>query len=128
MSRLHLTNLSAEPDAKIYGWLEKADALRPARRVVSLPDTCPGKAPLPTGTCYVTADPGWRRFALSDVGCGMSVCRTTLTLDDIGTASFRDAWNGLCDALAAKRNKGLGDLGSGNHFLDAAASHDDESI
>ena len=123
-----LTNLSAEPDQVIYGWLEKANALRPAERVVVLPDVCPGKSPLPTGTAFLTKDPGWRRFAVSDVGCGISVVRTSLTLDDVDQPDFRRMWDALADDLAARRNKGLGDLGSGNHFLDAAASLDDGSI
>ena len=125
---MDLLNLSAEPDAVIYGWLERADALRPAVRVVSLPDTCPGKSPLPTGTAYLTRDPGWRRFALSDVGCGMTLVRSTLTLDDVETDGFRRTWDALCDDLATRRNRGLGDLGSGNHFLDAAASIDDGRV
>jgi RNA-splicing ligase RtcB len=37
-------------------------------------------------------------------------------------------WDALADDLAARRNKGLGDLGSGNHFLDAAASMADGSL
>lgn len=123
-----LTNLSSEPDQIIYGWLERSDALRPAKRVISLPDTCPGKSPLPTGTGYLTDAADWRRFALSDVGCGICVVRTRLRLDDVTTPDFKRDWDALCDDLAERRNKGLGDLGSGNHFLDAAASHRDESI
>jgi RNA-splicing ligase RtcB len=123
-----LTNLSAEPDAVILGWLTKANALSSAKRVISLPDTCPGKSPLPTGTGFLTDSADWRRFAVSDVGCGMSVVRTSLSLDDIGTDEFRSAWDGLCEALSRNRNRGLGDLGSGNHFLDAAVSHQDGSV
>jgi RNA-splicing ligase RtcB len=78
-------NLSREPDYVIRQWLTVSNAIKAALRVISLPDTCPGKSPLPTGTAFLTADPGWRRFALSDVG-------------------------------------------SGNHFLDAAASHTDGSV
>lgn len=126
--RANLLNLSAEPDQKIYGWLERADALRSAHTVISLPDTCPGKSPLPTGTGYLTQSAQWRRFAVSDVGCGIAVVRSTLTLADIETEEFRRTWSALCDDLAANRNKGLGDLGSGNHFLDAVCSYTDESI
>lgn len=123
-----LTNLSAEPNQVIFGWLERANALKSAKRIVSLPDTCPGKSPLPTGTGYLTEDANWRRFAVSDVGCGIAVIRTSLKLSDLDTQPFRDAWDGLCDAMAERRNQGLGDLGSGNHFLDAAASYTDESV
>ena len=128
MGKLNLTNLSAEPDAKIYGWLEKTGALPAADRVISLPDTCPGKSPLPTGTAMVTRDPNWRRFALSDVGCGMSLVRTTLTIDDAYGPVFRQMWDALADELAGRRKGRLGDLGSGNHFIDAAVSHEDGSV
>lgn len=123
-----LINLSAEPNQVIFGWLERSNALSSAKLVISLPDTCPGKSPLPTGTGYLTDASDWRRFALSDVGCGISVVRTSLSLADIKGSSFRDAWDGVCSSLASRRNKGLGDLGSGNHFLDAAVSYEDESV
>ncbi len=99
-----------------------------AQTVISLPDTCPGKSPLPTGTALLTNDSNWRRFALSDVGCGMAVVRTRFSGPDVSTPAFRKIWDELCDALAARRNLGLGDLGSGNHFLDAAESHTDGSL
>ena len=123
-----LTNLSAVPDPVILGWLEKANAMRVAKHVVSLPDTCPGKSPLPTGMGFLTQAPDWRRFAVSDVGCGICIVRTGLALSDGSGSEFRKAWDGLCEALAARRNRGLGDLGSGNHFLDAIASYGDDSV
>lgn len=123
-----LTNLSAEPSQVILSWLEKANALGVARHVISLPDTCPGKSPLPTGTGFLTTAADWRRLALSDVGCGICVARTRLMLDDVETADFRDAWDGLCQDIAGRRNKGLGDLGSGNHFLDAVVSYENDSV
>ncbi|MDX2118872.1 MAG: RtcB family protein, partial [Planctomycetota bacterium] len=121
-------NLSREPDYVIRQWLTISNAIKAALRVISLPDTCPGKSPLPTGTAFLTPDPGWRRFALSDVGCGMCVVRTSFTAEDVHTPAFRTLWDRLCDDLAERRNKGLGDLGSGNHFLDAAVSHTDNSV
>lgn len=123
-----LMNLSSEPDQVIFGWLQKANALSVAKFVVSLPDTCPGRSPLPTGTGFLTESADWRRFALSDVGCGMAVVRTALLQAEIDTPSFRTTWDGLANDLATRRNKGLGDLGSGNHFLDAVASYDNESV
>ncbi|MEM1166242.1 MAG: RtcB family protein [Planctomycetota bacterium] len=123
-----LVNLSAEPNQVILGWLERANALVSAKRVVSLPDTCPGKSPVPTGTGYMTDVSDWRRFALSDVGCGIAVVRTSLTFADTTSQGFRDAWDGVCADLGARRNQGLGDLGSGNHFLDAVVSYEDESV
>jgi RNA-splicing ligase RtcB len=125
---MHLTNLSSEPDHVILGWLRRANALPFAERVISLPDTCPGKSPLPTGTGFLTSTVGWRRFALSDVGCGIGIVRTRLGGSDLDTDAFRQEWDALCADLASRRNKGLGDLGSGNHFLDAVVSHRDQSV
>lgn len=128
MSTFQHTNLSREPDYLIRQWLTVSNAIKAALRVISLPDTCPGKSPLPTGTAFLTSAPTWRRFALSDVGCGMAVVRTKYTGADIAQPAFRALWDQLCDDLAERRNKGLGDLGSGNHFLDAAVSHTDASV
>jgi hypothetical protein len=122
------TNLSREPDYRIRQWLTTTDAIRSAQRVISLPDTCPGKSPLPTGTAFLTSDANWRRFALSDVGCGMAIVRTKYSSADTQTPAFQRQWDALCDVLAERRNRGLGDLGSGNHFLDAAASQRDGSV
>lgn len=123
-----ITNLSSHPDQVIFGWLERVDALRTAKKVICLPDTCPGKSPLPTGTGYLTESIKWRKYALSDVGCGIVVVRTQLTLEDTQTTSFRGMWDDLCKDLSLRRNKGFGDLGSGNHFVDAVASYEDGSI
>jgi RNA-splicing ligase RtcB len=56
------------------------------------------------------------------------VVRSKLTEADLGQETFRAEWRALCERLRANRNKGLGDLGSGNHFLDAAASRADGSV
>lgn len=121
-------NLSREPDYVIRQWLTVSSAIKAAFRVISLPDTCPGKSPLPTGTAFLTPAQDWRRFALSDVGCGMCVVRTKFMATDVNGQTFRALWDELCDDLAERRNKGLGDLGSGNHFLDAAVSHTNGSV
>lgn len=65
---MRITNLSAEPLGKLRSWLPH-DLI--ADEVVFLPDACPGKSPLPTGTAIRTSQPDWRRFAISDCGCGM---------------------------------------------------------
>ncbi|HZW07508.1 MAG TPA: RtcB family protein [Phycisphaerales bacterium] len=123
-----LINRSHEADWVIRGWLTRAGALAKAKLVVSLPDTCPGKAPLPTGTGYLTDASDWRRFAVSDVGCGLCLVRSGLKGVDAATEGFRDQWRALCETMRARRNRGLGDLGSGNHFLDAAVSSTDGSV
>ena len=117
---MDIVNLSPEPLGKLYSWLPHD--LR-AEKVVFLPDACPGKSPLPTGTAVLTHQPNWRKFAISDTGCGMRLLRSSLHIDDL-TA---DAWDAVADAL--RRNKGrLGDLGGGNHFLDALAPYGDDRL
>lgn len=123
-----LINLSHEPDWRIRSWLEPSGALASARTAVVLPDACPGRSPLPTGTGLLTTAPDWRRLAVSDVGCGICIVRSRLIAADAATPGFRAQWSALCEELLANRNKGLGDLGSGNHFLDAAASTSDGSL
>lgn len=113
---MELVNLSAEPLGKLHSWLPhdlKAD------KVVFLPDACPGKSPLPTGTAVLTRQEDWRRFAVSDCGCGMRLVRSTLQPNDLDMGR----WEQVARLLRA--NKGsLGDLGGGNHFLDALAPYD----
>lgn len=117
---IEILNLSAEPLGKLYAWLPPD--LR-AEKVVFLPDACPGKSPLPTGTAVLTRQPDWRRFAVSDCGCGMRLVRSRLSPADLTPA----AWNAIADHL--RRNKGgLGDLGGGNHFLDALAPYSGEHL
>lgn len=114
---MKLVNLSAEPDWKLRTWLPPG--LR-AEEIVFLPDACPGKSPLPTGTAVLTAQSDWRRYAVSDCGCGMRLVRSSLAPNDFDQAR----WNKLADLLRANKGK-LGDLGGGNHFLDALAPADD---
>ncbi|MEO0558224.1 MAG: RtcB family protein [Bacteroidota bacterium] len=117
---MQLLNLSAEPLGKLYDWLPHT---LEAETVVFLPDACPGKSPLPTGTAVLTRQPDWRRFAVSDCGCGMRLVRSQLHPSDL----TRDAWNAIANAL--RENKGgVGDLGGGNHFLDALAPYGEDAL
>ncbi|TVR13102.1 MAG: hypothetical protein EA401_07540 [Planctomycetota bacterium] len=118
---MHLTNLSGQQEGLLRSWLPRGLV---AEQVVFFPDACPGKAPVPTGTAILTHQPDWRRFAVSDCGCGMRLLRSrSLSPADLD----RDAWDQLADRL--RRNAGgLGDLGGGNHFLDALAPYDGDSL
>lgn len=117
---MEMLNLSAEPEWKLRQWLPH-NLL--AEKVVFLPDACPGKSPLPTGTAVLTRQPDWRRFAISDCGCGMRLVRSRLSSDDLSA----EAWDGIANTL--RKNKGtLGDLGGGNHFLDAFAPYKDSDL
>ena len=117
---MEILNLSAEQSGKLYAWLPHD---LNAEKVVFLPDACPGKSPLPTGTVVLTYQKNWRRFAISDCGCGMRLVRSQLRSEEL-TAS---AWDAVAEALV--QNKGsLGDLGGGNHFLDALLPYTDNRV
>ena len=118
--KAEILNLSAEPLGKLHSWLPHD---LKAERVVFLPDACPGKSPLPTGSAVLTYQPDWRRFAVSDCGCGMCLIETQVP--------FRELTQGLWDRLATalqRRKGGLGDLGGGNHFLDALVPFSGENL
>lgn len=117
---MKIINLSAEPLGKLYAWLPHDLS---AESVVFLPDACPGKSPLPTGTAVLTRQQDWRRFAVSDCGCGMRLVRSQLRPDELTP----EAWNEIADALRSNKG-GLGDLGGGNHFLDALAPYGDDRM
>lgn len=117
---MEIINYSAEHLHQLYNWLP--NDLK-AEKVIFFPDACPGKSPLPTGTVVFTKQNNWRKFAISDCGCGMLLAKSPLHYSEFD----RDIWNDIFFDL--KRNKGkLGDLGSGNHFLDAIKSKKDESL
>ena len=114
---MYLVNLSAEPVGKLHSWIPHD---LNAERIVFLPDACPGKSPLPTGTAVRTRQDDWRKFAVSDCGCGMRLLRSNLSPSDLDLAR----WDRVADIL--RENKGqMGDLGGGNHFLDALEPYDD---
>lgn len=117
---MELINLSAEPLGRLYSWIPHG---LEAEKIVFLPDACPGKSPLPTGSAVLTYQDDWRRFAVSDCGCGMRLLRSELAPEDLDAR----AWDLLADIL--RKNKGgLGDLGGGNHFLDALRPYGDGPV
>jgi RNA-splicing ligase RtcB len=117
---LDITNLSAEPLGRLHSWIPHG---LEAEQIVFLPDACPGKSPLPTGTAVLTRQENWRQFAVSDCGCGMRLLRSSVSTEDLD----QRRWNMVADLL--RENKGrLGDLGGGNHFLDAIAPYTDGPI
>jgi hypothetical protein len=114
---MEIVNLSSEPLGKLHSWIPHGLA---AEKIVFLPDACPGKSPLPTGTAVLTRQPDWRRFAVSDCGCGMRLIRSSVAADDLNL----ERWNQVASRLRANKGE-LGDLGGGNHFLDALAPYAD---
>ena len=115
-----VVNVSSLPTSQVMSWLPQG---LNAEQIVFLPDVCPSDAPLPTGTVVRTFDPQWRKFAISDCGCGMQLVKTNLSFRDFD----RKAFDGVAEQI--KANKGhLGDLGGGNHFLDALVGRDDRML
>ena len=94
-----------------------------AEKVIFFPDPCPGKSPLPTGTVVHTKQDDWRKFAISDCGCGMLLCEADLTKENFR----REDWDKIYYDIRSNKGK-LGDLGSGNHFLDALESYTDDKL
>lgn len=97
-----------------------------ASKIVLLPDLNPGRSPLPTG-CMVQIEeryqPNWRKYVVSDVGCGIQVLSSGIGWQDF--EDHKNYWDEVFNEL--KINKGeLGDLGSGNHFLDAAVDDQEQ--
>lgn len=117
---MQIINLSAEHLGKLYSWLPRG---LDADTVVFLPDACPGKSPLPTGTAVLTRQADWRRYAISDCGCGMRLLRSRVP----ASALSRSNWDELADRLRANKGQ-LGDLGGGNHFLDALAPYEGDEL
>jgi RNA-splicing ligase RtcB len=117
---VEIKNLSAEPIGKLHSWIPHD---LNAERFVFLPDACPGKSPLPTGTSVLTRQQDWRRFAISDCGCGMRLLRSAVSAEEFDT----ERWNKIADLLRANKGR-LGDLGGGNHFLDAILPYEDGPV
>ncbi len=117
---MELVNLSSEHIGKLHSWIPHG---LNAEKIVFLPDACPGKSPLPTGTVVKTNQPDWRKFTVSDCGCGMRLLRSNITIDSFTGKS----WNNVADLIRSQKNK-LGDLGGGNHFLDALLAYSDSNL
>lgn len=113
---MKILNLSAEPLWRLHTWIPHGLV---AEEIVFLPDACPGKSPLPTGTAVKTRQADWRRFAVSDCGCGMRLVRSSIEAGDVTPGR----WEELAGRLRANKGR-LGDLGGGNHFLDALVSYE----
>jgi RNA-splicing ligase RtcB len=117
---MQVMNLSAEQEYTLRNWLPpRLDA----ERVVFFPDACPGKSPLPTGTATLLRRSDFRRFAVSDCGCGMRLLRGRVSMADLTAAR----WDRVADLLQENKNR-LGDLGGGNHFLDALRPSEGEQL
>ena len=72
---MNIKNYSAEPIHKLYSWIPNG---LNAEEIIFFPDACLGKSPLPTGTVVKTKQEDWRKFAVSDCGCGMLLAKSKI--------------------------------------------------
>ena len=119
---MNIKNMSAEITEKIYNWIPHDLNYSKA---VAFPDICPGKSPLPTGISVLTKQKNWRKYALSDVGCGFLFLKPKkkITIDTFNKKDWYDV------GMLLKENKGkLGEIGSGNHFCDSFISINSQEL
>jgi hypothetical protein len=91
-----------------------------AEKVIIFPDICKVDWRIPTGVVILTKQVDWREYAISDIGCGMLLCKSQIKADTFD----KSLWD---EVLIKLKNEGgkCGDLASGNHFVDAIKSQKD---
>lgn len=94
-----------------------------ASKIIVFPDICKVRWRIPTGMAVLTTQKDWRKFAISDVGCGMLLCKSNINAKDFDT----NAWDELYYKIKSAGKK-IGDLGIGNHFIDALKSKLDKKL
>lgn len=118
---ISVINLSGQPLGKVASFLPPR---LQAERYVLLPDLGPSKAVLPTG-CVALMDPekvqDWRKYTISDVGCGIALYSSDLKLEEF--EKFKPEWDRILVEITGRKGS-LGELGGGNHFLDAVSNQD----
>lgn len=115
-----ILNLSSHTLNKLYSWIPHDLQYE---KIVFFPDVCPGRSLLPTGTAVITRQEDWRKYAVSDIGCGMLMSKSSLKLADYR----QKEWDEVLSILKNNKEE-KGQLGSGNHFLDLFCSLRDESL
>lgn len=106
-----ILNLSEIPAYKIY------KALPPnlnIKKIVIMPDFTPLTGNIPTGTSVLITNKDWRKYAISDIGCGISLYKTDIQKKDFS----KSMWDELFYKMKQIKRGNYGTLGSGNHFLD----------
>ena len=117
---MEIINYSQEKSEKILSMLP--DGLK-AEKVIVLPDICKVRWRIPTGMVVLTKQENWRKYAISDVGCGMLFCQSDIKATDFDT----NFWDKLYYKIKTK-GKEIGDLSIGNHFIDALKSKTDGNL
>lgn len=116
-------NFSGRYLEEVFHYFQNEQTRNAFSKVIILPDFSPVRGPLPTGTCVeVNPDFNWKELVISDIGCGIALAKSRINWNYFN--QHLDLWDQVTDAL--RKNKGKkGDLGSGNHFLDAVIDEDE---
>lgn len=88
-----------------------------AEKVVAFPDICEARWLIPTGISILTKSENWRPYAISDIGCGMMLCKSKIKVDDFNKTVWDELFYELKHSV-----KNIGDINEGNHFVDALKS------
>jgi len=118
INKMEVINYSQEKAEKILSMLP--NGLR-AEKVIVLPDICKVRWRIPTGMVALTKQEDWRKYAISDVGCGMLLCQSDMT--DFNASLWDELYYKIKTA-----GKEIGDLNIGNHFINALKSKTDRKL
>jgi len=118
---MNIKNLTEINTNKLINYLPKGLEIE---EIVFLPDFTPLENNIPTGTAVFIKNKDWRRFAISDIGCGISVYETSLFYKDFN----KNLWNEIYSKLKRIKRNHLGSLGGGNHFLDLMKRDSDNKL
>lgn len=116
-------NFSGRSLEEVIHYFQNEETKNAFSKVIILPDFSPVRESLPTGSCVkVKPEFNWRELVLSDIGCGIALAKSPVSWNYFN--DHLDLWDQTADRL--RKNKGKkGDLGSGNHFLDAVVDEDE---
>jgi len=111
---MNILNLSNYSIGEIYSNLPND---LECEQLIVFPDFNPSQGALPTGVVIKTFASNWKKFTVSDVGCGIRLVKSTLSK----VALNKEKWAQVYYLLRENKGK-LGDLGGGNHFLNAVTN------
>lgn len=116
-------NFSGRSLEEVIHYFQNEETKNAFSKVVILPDFSPVRGPLPTGSCIeVKPEFNWKELVLSDIGCGIALAKSQVSWNYFN--NHLDLWDQTADRLRSNKGK-KGDLGSGNHFLDAVVDEDE---
>jgi hypothetical protein len=115
---MKITNYSYLTGSEIISLIPKGLC---AEEITVFPDINKVQSLIPTGMTVFTKQKDWRKFAVSDIGCGMLLCKSEIDANDFNKTLWDEVLNQLI-------KHPIGDLNIGNHFLDAIVSRKTNKI